>query len=68
MLRVNEVQMSTNTDEEILDRREQLLDEKLDNFINGINTSNKHLKTNTWMGLYALKLPYSNTGDHIYYL
>ena len=60
--------MAANADQEILDRREQLLDEKLDNFINEINTSNKHLKTNTWMVLYALKLPYSSTRDHIYYL
>ena len=38
-------------DQEILDRREQLLDEELDKFLNGINTSNKRVKSNTWMGL-----------------
>jgi len=44
-------QMSANADQEILDRREQLLDEELDKFINGINTSNRRTKTDTWMGL-----------------
>ena len=44
-------QMSANADQEILDRREQLLDEELDKFINGVNTSNRRIKTDTWMGL-----------------
>ena len=43
--------MAANADQEILDRREQLLDEELDKFINGINTSNRRIKTDTWMGL-----------------
>ena len=38
-------------DQEIIDRREQLLDEELNKFVNGINTSNKSVKTITWMGL-----------------
>ena len=37
--------MAANADQEILARREQILDEELDKFVNGINTSNKHLKT-----------------------
>ena len=40
-----------NADQEILDRREQILDEELDKFLNGINTSNYRSKTDTWMGL-----------------
>ena len=43
--------MVANADQEILDRREQILDEELDRFLEGINTSNKHLKTDTCMGL-----------------
>ena len=43
--------MVANADQEILDRREQILDEELDRFLEGINTSNKLLKTDTWMGL-----------------
>ena len=38
--RVNEEQMVSNAEQEILDRREQLLDEELDRFVNGLNTSN----------------------------
>ena len=34
-----------------LDRKTELLDKELDRFINGINTSNKLVKTSTWMGL-----------------
>ena len=34
--RVYEEQMAANADQEILDRREQLLDEELDKFFNGI--------------------------------
>ena len=41
--------MAANADQEILDRREQLLDEELDKFINGINTSNVRPKSTTWM-------------------
>ena len=36
--------MAANADQEILDRREQLLDEEIDKFIKGINTSNKLVK------------------------
>ena len=43
--------MAANADQEILDRREQILDEELDRFLKGINTSNKRVKTDTWMGL-----------------
>ena len=43
--------MAANADQEILDRREQILDEELDKFLEGINTSKKRLKTDTWMGL-----------------
>ena len=42
-------QMAANADQEIIDRREQLLDEELDRFINGINTSNVRPKSTTWM-------------------
>ena len=42
-------QMAANADQEIIDRREQLLDEELDKFINGINTSNVRPKSTTWM-------------------
>ena len=42
-------QMAANADEEIIDRREQLLDEELDKFINDINTSNVRPKSTTWM-------------------
>ena len=43
--------MVSNAKQEILDIREQMLDEELDKFINGINTSNYRSKTDTWMGL-----------------
>ena len=43
--------MAANADQEILDRREQILDEELDRFLEGINTSNYRSKTDTWMGL-----------------
>ena len=36
------------------------IDEELDKFLNGINTSNYPSKTDSWMG--------SIQGDHIYYL
>ena len=41
--------MAANADQEIIDRREQLLDDELDKFINGINTSNVRPKSRTWM-------------------
>ena len=43
--------MVSNAKQEILDIREQMLDEELDKFLNGINTSNYRSKTNTWMVL-----------------
>ena len=43
--------MEANAEQEILDRREQILDEELDRFLEGINTSNKRVTTDTWMGL-----------------
>ena len=54
--------MEANADQEILVRKKQLLDKELDKFLNGINTSNYRSKTDTCMGFYALKLPYSSTG------
>ena len=52
--------MAANADQEILDRREQILDEELDRFLEGINTSNNRLKTDTWMVIgskVTLKIP-----------
>ncbi len=46
-----EEQMEANAEQKILVRKEQMLDEELNKFVNGINTSNKLLKTITWMGL-----------------
>ena len=43
--------MEANAEHEIIDRREQILDEELDRFLEGKNTSNKRVKTYTWMGL-----------------
>ena len=43
--------MVSNAEQEILDRREQILDEKLNRFLGGINASNYLSKTDTWMGL-----------------
>ena len=43
--------MEANAEQEILIRREQMLDEELDNFLNDINTSNYLSKTDTWMEL-----------------
>ena len=43
--------MVSNAKQEILDIREQMLDEELDKFLNGINTSNYRSKTDFWMGL-----------------
>ena len=43
--------MVANADQEILDRREQILYEELDRFLEVINPSNKRVKTDTWMGL-----------------
>ena len=41
--------MAANAEQEIKDRRDLLLDQELDKFVNGINTS-KHLsKPDTWM-------------------
>ncbi len=36
--------MVSNAKQEILDIREQMLDEKIDKFLNGINTSNYRSK------------------------
>ena len=44
-------QMAANADQEILDRKTQLLDQELDKFINGINTSKIRPKTDTWMSI-----------------
>ena len=54
--------MEANAEQEILVRREQLQDEELDKFLNGINTSNYRSQTENWLQLQALKLPYSSTG------
>ena len=43
--------MEANAEQEILIRREQMLDEELDNILNGINTSNYLSKKDTWMEL-----------------
>ena len=43
--------MAANADEQIRDRQAHLLDQELDKFINGLNTSNYRSKTDTWMGL-----------------
>ena len=43
--------MEANAEQEILVRKEQLLDEELEKFLNGIKTSNYLSKTDTWMGL-----------------
>ena len=45
------LEYSKSADQEILDRREQLLDEELDKFINGINTSKYRPKSSTWMSI-----------------
>ena len=44
-------QIAANADQEIIDRRKQFLDEKLDKLINGINTINYRPKPNTWMSI-----------------
>ena len=49
--------MSAVVDQEILDRREQLLDEELDKFVNGINTSKYRPKSNTWMSIWFKSTP-----------
>ena len=41
--------MAANADQEILDRKTQLLDQELDKFMNGINTSKYRPKSTTWM-------------------
>ena len=41
--------MAANADQEIIDRRVHSLDDELDKFINGINTSNVRPKSTTWM-------------------
>ena len=43
--------MAANADEQIRDRQAHLLDQELDKFINGINTSKYCSKTDTWTGL-----------------
>ena len=43
--------MAANADEQIRDRQAHLLDQELDKFINGLNTSNYRSKTDSWMGL-----------------
>ena len=45
------LEYSKSADQEILDRREQLLDEELDKFINGIDTSKYRPKSTTWMSI-----------------
>ena len=42
--------MSAVSDLEILDRKTELLDQELDKFLNGINTSKRPIKTDTWLG------------------
>ena len=54
--------MEANAEQEILVRKKQLLDEELDKFLNGINTSNYRSQTETWLLLQGLKLPYSSAG------
>ena len=43
--------MEANSEQEILDRREQILDEELDRFLEGINTSKYRPKSSTWMSI-----------------
>ena len=43
--------MAANADQEIKDRRAELLDQELDKFINGINTSKHRSKPDTWMAI-----------------
>ena len=45
------LEYSKSADQEILDRREQLLDEELDKFINGMNTSKHKPKYSTWLSI-----------------
>ena len=54
--------MEANAEQEILVKKKQLLDEELDKFLNGIKTSNYRSKTDTWMVLYALNIPYCSIG------
>ena len=43
--------MAANADLEMKDRKSHLLDQELDKFINGINTSKIRPKTDTWISL-----------------
>ena len=56
--------MSAVADQEILDRREQLLDEELDKFVNGINTSKHKPKYSTWLSIWNYGSPLEIQGDY----
>ena len=43
--------MAANADQEIQDRRAELLDQELDKFMSGIKTSKHCAKTDTWMSI-----------------
>ncbi len=43
--------MAADAQQNIMDRKAELLDQELDKFINGINTSKHRAKTNTWMAI-----------------
>ena len=51
MVKSYESKLAADADQEILDRKAVLLDQELEKFINGINTSKRPIKTDTWMGL-----------------
>ena len=51
MVKSYESKLAANADQEILDRKAVLLDQELGKFINGINTSKRPIKTDSWMGL-----------------
>ena len=43
--------MAADAQQNVMDRKAELLDQELDKFINGINTSKYRTKSNTWMSI-----------------
>ena len=61
MVKSYESKLAADAQQNIMDRKAELLDQELDKFLNGINTSKYRTKTDTWMGLQALRVQFRET-------
>ena len=50
MVKSYESKLAADAQQNIMDRKAELLDQELDKFLNGINTSKRPIKKDTWLG------------------